>query len=138
MSPAEVVDQQYAYFYISQNTPVEVIRSLVCQLVRTPNGCTAPFLSELSEHDLAMMSVKQYCEKLTELSNSMNAIVILDGIDECSDIMELVAYLVQLADDSRETFKLLLKPCWPTSQKHITLFKRFSRQIPTHFFQFAF
>ncbi|KAF7891924.1 hypothetical protein EAF00_008226 [Botryotinia globosa] len=105
---AETTNQQYAYFYVSQSTPAEIIRSLVSQLVRTASGFLASPLGALSEHDLKTMELEQYCKELVKLSNTSKTILVIDGVDECSDIQELVSHLVELLGKSNVKFKLLL------------------------------
>ncbi|TGO20619.1 hypothetical protein BPAE_0280g00060 [Botrytis paeoniae] len=108
VNPAGTTAQQYAYFYVSQSTPAEIIRSLVSQLVRKASGFLASSLGALSEDDLKTMNLEQYCKELVKLSSTMKTIVVIDGIDECSDIQELVSHLVELLGKSKVSFKLLL------------------------------
>ncbi|RFU31550.1 hypothetical protein B7463_g4759, partial [Scytalidium lignicola] len=85
-------EQQFAYFFISRNTAEEIIRSLVSQLARGSNGFLVPSLN-LSPSKLSTQTIEWYRKKLKNLIKSKKTILILDGLDECSDTSELLNYL---------------------------------------------
>lgn len=101
--------QQFAYFFISRDAPPQdIIRSLVAQLAHDSSGVLVPSLRGLSPSTLSSLNLDWYQKELTKLTKSAKTILLLDGLDECSDTSELLSHLVELVKDSEITLKLLL------------------------------